>query len=173
MFNRVKKAETAISHLMVNTNKEIEIIKKRIKWKLLKFPEYFQIYFNDQNKILTKLRVSRVGLNWETNQWTITQNEKQFSGSVVSNSLQPHRLPHTRLPCPLPTPRACSNSCLSSRWYHPTIPYYIIPFSCLQFFPASGSFPVSQSFTSGGQNIGASASASFLPMSIQDWFPLG
>ena len=173
MFNRVKKAETAISHLMVNTNKEIEIIKKRIKWKLLKFPEYFQIYFNDQNKILTKLRVSRVGLNWETNQWTITQNEKQFSGSVVSNSLQPHRLPHTRLPCPLPTPRVYPNSCPLTRWCHPTISSSVIPFSsCLQSFPASGSFQMSQFFT-GRQSIGVSASASVLPVNIQDWFPPG
>ena len=88
----------------------------------------------------------------------------QFSHSVMSNSLQPHGLKHTRLPCPSPTPRACSNSCPLSQWCHPTI-------SCLQSFPASGSFLISQFFASGGQSIGASASA--LPMNIQDWFPLG
>ena len=84
----------------------------------------------------------------------------------------PNGLQHTRLPCPLPSPRACSNSCPSSRWCHPTISSSVISFSsCLQSFPASGSFPVSWLFTSGGQSIGASAS--LLPMNTQDWFPLG
>ena len=76
--------------------------------------------------------------------------------------------------CPSPTPRACPNSCPSSRWCHPTITSSVIPFSsCLQSFPTSGSFPASQVFTSSGQITGASASASVLPMNIQDWFPLG
>ena len=98
----------------------------------------------------------------------------QFSHSVVSNSLQPHGLQHARIPCPSPTPGACSNSCPSSCWCHPTISYSIVPFSsCLQSFAASGSFPVSQFIASGGQSIGVSASASVLPMNIQDWFPLG
>ena len=79
-----------------------------------------------------------------------------------------------RPPCPSPTPRAYSNSCPSSRWCHPTISSSVIPFSShLQSFPVSGSFPMSQFFTSGGQSIGVSASASVLPMNIQDWFPLG
>ena len=92
----------------------------------------------------------------------------------MSNSLQAHGLQHSRLPCPSPTPRACSNSCPSSRWCHPAVSSYVVPFSsCLQSSPASGSFPVSHFFTSGGQNIGASASASVLPMTIRDWFPLG
>ena len=78
----------------------------------------------------------------------------QFSHSVVSNSLRPHGLPHARLPCPSPTPGACSNSCPLSRWCHPTISSSVVPFSsCLQSFPASGSFPVSQFFASGGQSI--------------------
>ena len=98
----------------------------------------------------------------------------QFSYWVVSNSLQPHGLQHTRPPCPSPTPGAYSNSCLSSRWCHPTISFSVIPFSsCLPSFPASGSFLMSQFFTSGGQSIGVSASTSVLPMNIQDWFPLG
>ena len=97
----------------------------------------------------------------------------QFSCSVVSDSLRPHGLQHTRLPCPSPTPGACSNSSLSSWWCHPTISSSVIPFSCLQSFPASGSFLISQPFTSGGQSIGALASASVLPKNIQDWFPLG
>ena len=98
----------------------------------------------------------------------------QFNHSVMSDSLQPHGLQHARLPCPSPTPGACSNSCPSSWWCHPTISSSVVPFSyCLQSFPASGSFPMSQFFASGNQNIGASASASVLPMTIQDWFPLG
>ena len=96
----------------------------------------------------------------------------QFSRSVVSDSLRPHGLQHARLPCLSPTPRAWPNSCPSSRWCHSTISSSVIPFSCLQSFPASRSFPVSQFFASGSQSIGASASASVLPMNIQDWFPL-
>ena len=95
------------------------------------------------------------------------------SNSVMSNSLWTHGLQHVRLPCPSPTHRACSNSCLSTWWCHPTNSSSVIPFSSyLQSFLASGSFPVSQ-FTSGGQSIRVSASASVLPMNIQDWFPLG
>ena len=92
----------------------------------------------------------------------------------MSNCLQPHGLQHARLPCPLLSPRACSNSCPSSRWCHPTISSSVTPFSsCPQSFPASGSFPVSRLFASGGQNIGASVSAWVLPMGIQGWFSLG
>ena len=98
----------------------------------------------------------------------------QFGCSVVSNSLQPHGLQYARLPCPSPTPGTCSNSCSSSRWCHPTISSSVVPFSsCLQSFPETGSFPMSQFFTSGGHSIGVSASASVFPMNIQDWFPLG
>ena len=98
----------------------------------------------------------------------------QFSHSVVSDSLEPHGLQQTSLPCPSPTPGASSNSSPVSRWRHPTISSSVIPFSsCLQSSPAWESFPVSQFFASGGQSIGVSASASVLPMNIQDWFPLG
>ena len=98
----------------------------------------------------------------------------QFSRSVVSNSLWPHGLQHTRLPCPSPTPGAYSNSCPLSWWCHPTISSSVVSSSsCLQSFPASGSFPTSQFFTSGGQSIGVSASASVLSVNIQDWFPSG
>ena len=97
-----------------------------------------------------------------------------FNCSVMSDSLQPHGLQHARLPCPSSSPGACSNSCPLSQWCHPTISSSVIPFaSCLQSFPASGSFPMSWLFALGGQSIGASASASVLPMSIQGWFPLG
>ena len=98
----------------------------------------------------------------------------QFSRSVVSDSLRPHGLQQARLPCLSPTPRACSNSCPSSWWCHPAISYPVISFSsCLQSFPTSGSFPMSQIFTSGGQSIGVSASASVFPRNTQDWSPLG
>ena len=98
----------------------------------------------------------------------------QFSHSVVPSSLWPHGQQHTRLPCPSPTPGAYSNSCPSSWWCHPTISSSAFPFSsCLKSFPATGSFPVSPFFTSGGQSTGVSASASVLSMNIQDWFPLG
>ena len=98
----------------------------------------------------------------------------QFSLSVVSDSLRPHGLQHSRPPCPSPTPRVYSNSCPLSRWHHPTISSSVVPFSShLQSFPASGSFQMSRLFTSGGQSIGVLASASVLPINIQDWFPLG
>ena len=96
-----------------------------------------------------------------------------FSHSVMSNFLRPHELQHTKLLCPLSSPRACSNSCPLSWWYHPTISSSVDPFSCLQSFLASGSCPVSWLFALGGQSIGVSASASILPMTIQGWFPLG
>ena len=98
----------------------------------------------------------------------------QFSCSVLSDSLPPHGLQHARLPCPSQIPGACANSCPLSRWCHPTISSSFVPFSShLQSCPASGSFPMNQFFVSGGQSIGVSASASVLPMNIQDWFPLG
>ena len=98
----------------------------------------------------------------------------QFSCSVMSDSVQPHGLQHASLPCPSPTPEVYSNSCPLSRWCHPTISCFVVPISSrLQSFPASGSFPMSQLFPSGGQTIGVSASTSVLPMNIQDWFPLG
>ena len=96
-----------------------------------------------------------------------------FSYSVMSNSLPLHGLQHTRLPRSSPSPRACSNSCSLSQWCHPTISPSVAPFCCPQSLPASGSFLMSRLFTSGGQSIGASASASVLPTNIQDWIPLG
>ena len=98
----------------------------------------------------------------------------QFNHSVVSNSLWAHEPQHARPPCPSPAAGVYLNSCPLSRWCHPTISSSVIPFSsCLQSFPTSGSFQMSQLFASGGQSIGVSASASVLPMNIQDWFPLG
>ena len=97
----------------------------------------------------------------------------QFSHSVVSNSLQPHEPQHARPPCPSPTSAVYSNSCPPSLWCHPTISSSVMPFSsCLQSFPASGTFPIIQHFTYGGQSIGVSASTAVLPMNTQDWSPL-
>ena len=98
----------------------------------------------------------------------------QFSGSVMSDSLRPHELQHARFPCPSRTPGVHPNPCPLSQWCHLTISSSVIPLSsCLQSFPASGSFQMSQLFASGGQSTGVSASASVLPMNTQDWSPLG
>ena len=98
----------------------------------------------------------------------------QFSHSFVSNSLWPHGPQNTRPPCLSSIPGVYPNSCPLSWWCHPTISTSVIPFSsCLQSFPASGSFPMSQLFVSGGQSIGVSVSTSVLPMNTQDWSPLG
>ena len=98
----------------------------------------------------------------------------KFSCSVMSDSLRPHESQHARPPCPSPTPGIHSDSHPSSRWCHPAISSSVVPFSsCLQSFPASGPFQMSQIFTSGGQNIGVSVSTSVLPMNTLDWLPLG
>ena len=110
--------------------------------------------------------------SWEI-QWTEKPGGLQSSSVQSLQLFAPHRLQHAQPPCPSPTPRAYSNSCPLNRWCHPTISSSVIPFSsCLQSFPESGSFQMSQLFTSGGQSIGVSASAAVLPMNIQDWFPL-
>ena len=97
-----------------------------------------------------------------------------FSPSAMSDSFRPHGLQHARPHCPSPFPEACTNSCPLSRWCHPTISSSVILFSsCLQSFPASGSFPMSWLFISGSQSFGAATLASVLPMNIQDWFSLG
>ena len=104
--------------------------------------------------------------------YRVFEGSVQFSHSVISDSLLHHGLQHARLPCPSPTPGACSNSCPSSQWCHPTSS--VVPFSsCPQSFPASGSFQMSQFFTSGGQTIGVSASTLVLPKNTQDWSPFG
>ena len=112
-------------------------------------------------------------ITWEVDQGSFFFTSIQFS--VMSDSFRPHGLQHARLPCPLPTPRACSNSYPLIWWCHPNITSSVFSFSssCLQSLPASGSFQMSQFFTSDGQSIGVSASASVLPKNIQGWFPLG
>ena len=103
----------------------------------------------------------------------LTVSSVQFSRSAMSDSLWLHGLQHMRLPCPSPSPRACSSSCPTNRWCQPTISSFVVPFSsCLQSFPAPGSFLMSWLFASAGWSIGASALASVLPMNVQDWFPL-
>ena len=110
-------------------------------------------------------------LNWKN---FIEKSSVRFILSVMSNPLRPHESQHARPPCPSPTSRVYSNSCPSSRWCHPAISSSVVPFSsCPQSLPASGSFPMNQLFTSGGQRIRVSASASALPMNTQDWSPLG
>ena len=119
-------------------------------------------------------QVSCVAGGFFTN-WAIGEVDSsvQFSFSVMSDSLWLYGLQHGRLPCPTPAPGACSKSCPLSQWCHPTISSSVLPFSRLQSFPASGSFPRTQFFTSGGQSFGVSASSSVLPMNTQDWSPLG
>ena len=124
---------------------------------------------NKGNEVIFKLQ-----RNIPNKSQNISGSSVQFSHSVASNSLQPHGLQHARPSCPSPTPGVYSNSCPLSRWCHPTISSSVVPFSsCPQSFPTLGSFQMSQFFASGGQSIGVSASASVLPMNIQDWFPLG
>ena len=127
-------------------------------------PKLNQEYIENMNRPTTNIEIKIVK----------TKQKTQFSCSVVSNTLQTHGLQHTRLCCPLQNHRACSNSCSSHQWRHQNISSSIVPFSSwLQSFPASGCFPMSQFFAPGGQSIGVSASASVLPMNIQNWFPLG
>ena len=106
--------------------------------------------------------------------WSNWSNSVQFSHSVMSDSSRPHEPQHTRPPCPSPTPGVHPNPCPLSWWYHPAISSSVIPFSsCPKSFPASGSFQMSQLFTSGGLSIGVSASKSVFPMNTQGWSPLG
>ena len=126
--------------------------------------------FHDIWDLLYKKWIMSSGVGCIKQSWP----QLQFSHSVVSDSLQPHRLQHARPLCPSSTPGVYPNSYPLSQWCHSTISSSVVPFSsCLQSFPPSGSFQMSQFFTSGGQSIGVSALASVLPMNIQDWFPLG
>ena len=132
-------------------------------------------YFTIPASVNTAVRIKRKHNQVRRDRWflggcrSVEGGSVQFSCSVMSDSLQPHGLQHARLPCPSPSPGACSNSCPLSLGCHPIILSSVVPFSsCLQSFPAAGSFLMSWLFTSGGQSIGASASASVLPMNIQD-----
>ena len=144
-----------------------------------------QLYNNKSPRMITKVLwvlILRIQINFsewmifkyricELRRWNVSV---QLSHSVMSDYLRPHGRQHVRIPYPSPTPRACSNSSPSSLWCYPTISFSVIPFStCHHSFPASGSYLMSQFFPSDGQNIGASASASVLPVIIQNWFPVG
>ena len=148
-------------------------------WVYTSVKTYQILYFNYAYFIIYQLYLKKFyklmfPTGWNLLWVIIRKSAVQFSHSVVSDSLWPHRLQHSRPPCPSPTPRVYSNSCPLSQWCHPTISSSVIPFSSrFQSFPASGSFQMSQFFTSGGQSIGVSASASVLPMNIQGWSPLG
>ena len=131
---------------------------------------FCQLYLNKTGKINRRKNPISLSKSFINVCW---MNFFQFS-SVVSDSLQPHELQHARPPCPSPTPRVHPNPCPSSQWCHPAISSSVVPFSSYpQSLPASGSFPMSQLFTWGGQSIGVSASTSVLPMNTQDWYPLG
>ena len=124
-------------------------------------------------KTLQKMGIEGTYLNIVKAIYDKPINSIQFSHSVVSDSLWPHEPQHARPPCPSQTPGVHPNPCPLSWWCHPNIsPSVVLPFSCPQSFPASGSFPMSQLFASGGQSTGVSASASVLPMNTQDWSPL-
>ena len=147
--------------------------RQRIEWILHK-GSLQESKWNKINKITSVRYSAHWSMSMDFSLCIFMWYSVQFSCSVVSDSLQPHGLQHTRPPYPSPTPGVYSNSCPSSQWCHPTISSFVVLFSsCLQSFPASGSFPLIQFFTSDGQSIGVSASASVLPMNIQDWFPLG
>ena len=123
-------------------------------------------------QIIYKGTPIRLSANFSKETLQARRESVQFSRSDMSNSLPPPRAAACQIPCP--SPGTCSNSCLWSQWCHPTISSSVIPFSShLQSFPASGAFQMSQLFASGGQSIEVSASASLLPVNIQDWFPLG
>ena len=132
-------------------------------WTCLRISDLLRIFW-----------VIAVEHNNKCNEHSFSCSSVQFSHSVVSDSLWPHEPQQARPPCPSPTPRVYPNSCPLSWWCHLTISSSVLPFSsCLQSFPTSGSFQMSQLFTSGGQNIGVIASTSVHPMNTQDWFPLG
>ena len=139
--------------------------------------DYYSFICNSQKLETTKISINRPMDKYIVllrNELGIRETSVQFSRSVVFDSLRPHEPQHARPPCPSPTPGVHPNPRPLSQWCHPTISSSVVPFSsCLQSFPASGSFRMSQLFTSGGQSIGVSASTSVLPMNTQDWSPLG
>ena len=153
------------SFISISLNPFSEVLSCSFAWNLfLCLPLISPFWFYALDKTSTSFKVKELVL-CRSEGVILCKRSVQFSCSVISDSLRPHGLQHARLPCPSPTTGACSNSCPSSWWCHPTIPSSVIPFSsCLQSFPASGSFPMSWFFASGGQTIGVSASASVLPM---------
>ena len=150
-------------------------------WNTAQFPLAWEKRIKSFPNMLLEKMFKHEKQSWRNCIWTSIYQPLRFYNSVqsvqpsvMSDSLRPHGLQHARPPCPPPAPGVNPNSYPFSQWCHPTISSSVIPFSsCLQSFPALGSFQMSQFFTSGGQIIGVSASSSVLPVNIQDWFPLG
>ena len=142
-------------------------------WSCLSFPTLgnFPKPRIEPTSLVSAAMAGRFLIYWATCETPKFISSVQFSCSVVSDSATPWTAAR-QASCPSPTTRVYSNSCPLSQWCHPTITSSVVPFSCLQSFLAAGSFPMNQFFTSGGQIIGVSASASILPMNIQDWYPL-
>ena len=148
----MKKKRRKLRNNNIETSQPLTGVKSCLTWTCLQLQ--FVVILGNSSVTLLLLWFSSV----------------QFSRSVMSNSLRPHESKHSRPPCLSPTPRVYLNLCPSSRWCHPAISSSVVPFSsCPQSLPTSGSFPMSQLFTWGGQSIGASALASVLPMNTQDW----
>ena len=147
-----------------------------LRFRIRKFSNLWNVVQDEKSfPVLEYQGQSRIRSKNGSQLWSIKLlSSVQFSHSAVSDSLWSHEPHHARPPCPSPTPRVYQNSCPLSHWCHPTISSSVFPFSShLQYFPAPGSFPMSQFFTSGGQSTGTSTSASVLLMNIQDWFSLG
>ena len=174
------------SHVSVclSTMEVIFLSYTKRNWKLTKYLIYglpsmvlIQLFYTSPNSCNTSKRYLFIKWWMDGEKYPspfVLFSSVQFSHSVISDSLWPHELQHARPPCPSPTPRVYPNSCPLSQWCHPTISFSVIPFSsCPQSFLASGSFPMTQLFTSGGPSIGVSASTSVLPLNTQDWSPVG
>ena len=165
---RVTKSQTQLKRLRMHT---VCIYLAEWHFKILKCRQWEPKFFSKILFCLTSAWAQWALRTWALWHWAPTLCSLQLSSvAQLCLTLQPHGPQHTRPPCPLPTPRVCTNSCLLSRWYHPTISSSVVPFSsCPQSFPTSGSSQMSQLFTSGGQSIGVWASKSALPMNTQDW----
>ena len=168
-------SQVQLSHPYMTAGKAIALTRwtfvNKVMSLLLNTLCRFVIAFLPRNKYLLISVLKYISLSegfWKTVIWISVQ----FTHSVMSDSLRLHGLQHARLPCLSPAPGAYLNSCPSSQWCHPTILSSVSPFFHLQYFPASRSFLGSHFFPSGGQSIGVSASASILPMNIQDWYDL-
>ena len=143
-------------------------------WHTRNLTKHSELSEKKSDTTVKQERLQCLGVPIVEHQLQHSPSSVQFSRSVMSDSLWPHEPQHTRPPCPLPTPGVYPNSCPLTWWCHPAISSSFFPFiSCPQSFPASGAFPMSQLFTSGGQSIGVLASTWVLPMNTQDWSPLG